>query len=99
MLQNRLRDPRIGFATVTDIEVSRDLRHAKVFVSVYADGEAQKQSLEALESAADFIRAELARRISLKFIPHLVFRLDTSIERADRIMRLLNGLHPEDKDG
>jgi len=98
VLQNRLRDPRIGFTTVTDVEVSKDLRHAKVFVSIYAEKEAQQQGLEALESAANFIRAELTQRVTLRFIPRLVFKLDTSIEHADRIMQLLNDLHDKDKD-
>lgn len=98
ILRDRLRDPRIGFVTITDVEVSKDLRHASVFVSIYGDKEAQKRTLEGLDSAANFVRAELARRISLKFIPQLVFRFDPSVEHADRIARLLADLRPEGED-
>jgi ribosome-binding factor A len=98
VLRERLRDPRIGFVTVTDVEVSKDLRHAKVFVSIYGDKDTQKRSLEGLESATNFVRQELAQRIKLRYIPALIFSFDPSVEHADRVARILNELYPNEQD-
>ena len=76
-----LKDPRIGFVTVTDVEVSNDLSHLKIFVSVYGDQEARQQSLEGLQAAKGLIRSELGRRIRLRMTPEIEFRLDTSLDR------------------
>src|SRR5690606_12731010 len=74
-----LKDPRIGFVTVTDVEVSNDLSHLKIFVSVYGDQESRQQSLEGLQAAKGLIRSELGRRIRLRMTPEIEFRLDTSL--------------------
>lgn len=89
ILQRRLRDPRIGFVSVTDVELSPDLRHAKIFVSVLGDEEAKRRTMEGLERAAGFVRSELGRRITLRHTPEILFRLDDSIERGTRITALL----------
>lgn len=89
-----MKDPRIGFVSVVDVEVSNDLRHAKIFVSVYGDEAAKKESLAGLEAATGYIRTEIGRRIRLRHTPEIVFRLDSSIERGARINQLLNEIGP-----
>ena len=96
ILMRKIKDPRIGFVTVTDVVVSDDLRNAKVFVSVYGSTE-RTASLKGLESAAAFIRSELGRRMRMKFVPELLFRYDDSAERGAHIMELLHEI--EEKDG
>ena len=90
MIRRDLRDPRLGFVTLTGAEITRDLRHAKVFVSVMGDPEAQKQSLKALNSASGLLRGEFARRAHLRVAPDLVFQHDIGIERGQRIFDLLH---------
>ena len=89
-----MKDPRIGFVSVVDVEVSNDLRHAKIFVSVFGDESEKKQSLAGLEAATGFIRTEIGRRIRLRHTPEILFRLDSSIERGARINQLLNEIGP-----
>lgn len=89
-----MKDPRIGFVTVVDVEVSNDLRHGKIFVSVYGEEESKKDSLAGLEAATGFIRSELGRRIRLRHTPEILFRLDSSIERGARINQILNEIGP-----
>ncbi|MDN5346690.1 MAG: ribosome-binding factor [Clostridia bacterium] len=95
ILQDELKDPRVGFVTVTEVELSTDLRYAKVYVSIYGDEEAKKQSLEGLSKATGFIRREIGKRISLRHTPEIVFRFDESIERGDRIARLISQIKEE----
>lgn len=85
----KMKDPRVGFASITRVEVSPDLRHARVMVSVLGDPEARERTLEALESARGYIRATLAERLHLRFVPEVVFSLDRSIEHGARIQELL----------
>jgi ribosome-binding factor A len=89
ILQRDMKDPRIGFVSVVDVELSGDLRHAKIFVSVLGDAEAKARTMEALASAQGFVRTELARRIRLRHIPQVAFRMDESIERGARVNELL----------
>lgn len=90
LLQMGIKDPRVGFASVVKVQVSRDLRHARVFVSVMGDEEEQRESLKGLNSAHGFIRTAVSRRLQLRFAPELEFRLDDSIEHGVRIAKLLN---------
>ena len=103
MIRRDLKDPRLGFVTVTDAEISRDLRHAKVYVSVLGDEEARKQSLKALNSAVGLLRGEFARRAHLRVAPEIEFRFDEGIERGQRIFELLHSieddLQPRGDDG
>src|SRR5438477_7754217 len=99
LLQRELKDPRIGFTTITAVEMSADLRYARVFVSVMGTLEEQKATMDALASAKGFIRRELAARLDLRFAPDLQFKLDTSAEYSDRISRLLNELKNEEQAG
>ena|SRR5438477_338987 len=99
LLQRELKDPRIGFTTVTSVEVTSDLRYARVFVSVMGTPEEQKATMDALTSGRGFIRRELASRLNLRFAPEIQFRLDTSAEYSDHINRLLNELKSEEGSG
>jgi ribosome-binding factor A len=90
VLLRRLRDPRVtGMVSVTDVEVTHDLSAARVFVSIMPDGPERQRSLDALQSAAGYIRHELAPRLGLREVPDLRFVLDTSIERGARVDDLL----------
>jgi ribosome-binding factor A len=90
MLTRHLRDPRLtGLVSITAVETSPDLRHAKVYVSVYGDEDQQKAVMAALRSAAGFIRRELGERLRLRYIPEIQFKLDESIARGARILELL----------
>ena len=88
ILMRKIRDPRIGFVTVTEVVVSDDLRNAKVFVSVL-DAK-WSETLKGLEHATPFIRAELGKRMRMKFIPELLFRYDDAAARGAHIMELLH---------
>lgn len=89
ILQREIKDPRIGFVSVTDVELSPDLRHAKIFVSILGDAEAKAKTMAGLGNARGFIRTELGKRIRLRYIPEVHFKLDESIERGARIQHLL----------
>jgi len=89
ILQTRVRDPEIGFVTVTHVEISPDLRHAKVFVSVLAGSVERERSMRALRRAEAFVRTELAQALELRYAPEVVFVYDASVERAARIFQLL----------
>lgn len=89
IIRRTIKDPRLGFITVTDVEVSKDLRHAKVFVSVFGDEQAKKDSMAVLQSAAGYIRGEFGRRVRMKIIPEITFKIDTAVEHGARIFELL----------
>jgi ribosome-binding factor A len=89
LITQELKDPRLGFVTVTHVEVGDDLRTCKVFVSVIGDRHQARQSLEALESAARFLRGELGHRIDLRHTPELTFVEDRSTERAIALAKTL----------
>ena len=89
MLLNDIKDPRIGFVTVTDVEMTGDLREAKIFVSIMGGDEQVKNSLEGLQSALGFIRREIGKRIRLRFTPEISFALDTSLDYGEHIQKLL----------
>ncbi len=92
IIQRDLRDPRLGFVTLTGAEISRDLRHAKIFVSVLGDEEARKQSLKALNSAVGLLRGEFTRRAHLRVAPEIKFEFDEGIARGQRIFELLHSV-------
>jgi ribosome-binding factor A len=97
LLQREIKDPRLGFVTVTEVETSKDLRTAKVFVSVLGGDTQWKGSLAALESARGFVRNWLRDHLDLRVTATLDFRADRSMERAARIQTLLKGLHREEE--
>ncbi len=95
LIQRQVRDPRLGFVTVTDVDVTQDLRQATIYVSVMGDDDEVKQTLAGLESAAGFFRHELGSTLTLRFIPELLFRQDKSLEQGLHIDELLDSLHTE----
>jgi ribosome-binding factor A len=92
LLSKEVADPRIGFATITDVETSPDLRHAKVWVSVIGQKGDRDETLRALAAAMPFIRRELGKRLRIKRIPDLHVHLDDSAERGTRVLHLLDEL-------
>jgi ribosome-binding factor A len=92
ILTREVGDPRIGFATITDVETTPDLRHARVWVSVIGGQAERTATISALERAMPFVRRELGRRLRIKRIPELQVRLDDSAERGTRVLRLLHKL-------
>jgi ribosome-binding factor A len=96
ILAREVADPRIGFATVTDVETTRDLSHAKVWVSVIGDAAERRETLAALERAMGFVRRELGVRLRLRRIPALHVELDASMERGTRVLQILDELEHGD---
>ena len=92
MIARELKDPRIGFATITRVELSGDLHHARVLVSVLGNTEAQQETLQGLSSAAGFIRHEIGHRLTLRRAPELTFVLDHGAEEGQKIQTLLQKL-------
>ena len=95
IIANELRDPRLGFITITGVEAADDLRYAKVFISIYEDEARQQECLKGLNAAKGFIRRELGRRLGLRYTPEFDFRIDKSIAEGDKIDRLLNQIAKE----
>ncbi|HWH03800.1 MAG TPA: 30S ribosome-binding factor RbfA [Gemmatimonadales bacterium] len=98
-LTGDVRDPRIGFVTVTGVEVTADLSHANVQVSVMGTEEEKARSLEGLASAARFLRAQLSKELTLRTSPELHFRLDRGLEHAQRINQVLKDLRSGSEEG
>ncbi len=94
----RLKDPRIGFITVTGVDVTDDIKLARVYVSIFREGE-RKTTLEVLNSAKSFVRSELSKRLRMKVIPSIEFRLDTSIEYGNKIEELLKEIEENEGKG
>ena len=94
-----LKDPRIGFVTVTGVETSPDLRQARVFVSVLGSARKREASLAGLEAAHGVLQARLARELRLKRTPQLAFEYDPAVERGVRMTQLIDELAPDDPDG
>ena len=92
----QLKDPRIGFVTVTAVETSPDLRQARVFVSVLGDERRRRRALEGLEAAHGVLQARLARELRLKRTPQLAFEYDPSVERGVRMTKLIDELAPDE---
>jgi ribosome-binding factor A len=95
LLQRQVRDPRLGFVTVTGVEVTQDLRLATVYVSIMGGDDEAEQALAGLKSATGFFRHELGSTLTLRFVPELSFRLDKSLEQGLHIDQLLDSLPAE----
>lgn len=98
IIQREMKDPRLGFVSVTRVEVSPDVGHARVFISIFGSEEDRKSGIEALQHASGFIRHQLAPKIALRTIPRLSFVLDHSLEHAENISRLLDDLDIPEED-
>ncbi|BAD40508.1 30S ribosome-binding factor RbfA [Symbiobacterium thermophilum] len=97
LLRDEVKDPRIGFVSIVKVEVSRDIRHAKIYVSVLGNDQQKKETMAGLASATGFLRSELAKRLQLRYMPELHFALDESIEHGQRIAQLLVQVREEEK--
>ena len=95
ILMRKIKDPRVHDVTVTDVELTADLRIAHIFVTTMETGEAEREVFTGLSKASGFVRSELGRRLSLRYLPDVIFKKDVSGPRGDRIMQLLEGLHGE----
>jgi ribosome-binding factor A len=96
-LAREVRDPRVGFVTVTAVLVTNDLSHARVLVSVPGEEGDKTRALEGLQSAAGFLRSRAARTLTTRTVPELHFELDRGLEHAVRINELLNSIRREDE--
>lgn len=95
LLQREMKDPRLGFATITRVETARDLGTAKVWVSIMGTEVEREKTMRALTDAAPWLRRQLGERLTVRHIPQLVIRHDDSIESGDRVLRLLRELENE----
>jgi len=96
LIQRELRDPRLGFITVTRAEVTPDLKRATIYYSVLGTDEVKKETSKALEGASRFLRRELAHALQLRYMPALRFEFDIGVEHSDRIQRLLHDIQAEE---
>ncbi len=94
MLLSEIKDDRVGagMVSITDVEVSGDLQHAKIFVSIYGTPEAREETMIGLDSSARFVRRELGQRLRLRRTPEVRFIEDTSLEKGDRMISLLDSI-------
>ncbi len=99
ILHSELKDPRLGFVTITGVELSGDYRHAKITYSVLGKEEDYKRTSQALESARGFIRKLITERINLKFSPEIIFRQDMSSEYSVRIQQILDEIRGLENGG
>ncbi len=100
MLIHDIKDDRVGagMVSVTDVDVSHDLQHAKIFVSIYGTQEAKEETMEGLKASTGFVRRELGHRIRLRRTPEVIFLEDRSLERGDRMLNLLNQISVSNPD-
>jgi ribosome-binding factor A len=99
MVQQDVKDPRVHFVTVTDVQTTDDLRYAKIYVSILGDKETRKESLTGLVHAKGFLRSELGRRLGLRYTPDIQFFLDESLDHSIQIRTLLNTIKKDEPQG
>lgn len=97
LIQKEIMDPRVGMITVSAVEVSKDLGHAKVFITTLSDDQDHQQSIDALQHAAGFLQHELGKRLQLRTIPRLKFVYDESIERGSNLSALIDAAVQQDQ--
>jgi len=98
LVRDEVRDPRVGMVTITAVETSPELDHARVFINTLGDDEEKEQAVEGLRSASPFIRSQLSRRLHIRRVPELHFQIDRVLEEANRIEALLREVRPPDVD-
>lgn len=96
LIQTEVKDPRIGFVTVTSVDVTNDLSQAKVYLSVMGNEEQREQTFKVLGKAGKFLRSEIGKRIRLRHTPELLFKIDSSLEYGSHIEKLLGEIHERD---
>jgi ribosome-binding factor A len=98
LIQRYVKDPRLGtFVSITAVEITKDMRYAKVFISRYGTDLEKADTIKALESASGYIRHELGERMKTRRIPELSFRLDNTMEKADKVLRIIDEIVSEEK--
>ena len=95
LIQKGVKDPRIGFTTVTNVDLSDNLKHAKVYVSVFGAKSEQQDTIEGLTRASGFIRNALGKKLYLRYVPTLEFILDGTAEHVAKINKIINDLHSQ----
>jgi ribosome-binding factor A len=90
LIRKELKDPRVGLVTITGVEVTRDLSHAKVYITTLAGAESAERSIQALQHAAGFLRTQLSQTLKVRSIPQLHFVYDASVERGARLSQLID---------
>ncbi|MBE21165.1 MAG: ribosome-binding factor A [Acidobacteria bacterium] len=95
LIQKEVRDPRVGFVTVTEVRMSPDLKHARVYVSILGDKEQTAESLDALERSRGFLKSKIGHRLKLRYVPQLRFVLDETLDESARIESLLKETYGE----
>jgi ribosome-binding factor A len=96
ILMRKIKDPRVRSVTVTDVELTADLRIAYIFVTTMEKEQAERDVFAGLSKASGFVRAELGRRLALRYLPEIVFKRDETGPRGDRVMKLLDELQPHE---
>lgn len=99
LLIKGLKDPRIGFVTITAVEVTPDMHLARIYFTVIGDEKVRRETEKGLQSSVSFLRRELGRRLALRYVPEILFNYDSSLEYGNRIETLLKEIHSEDDDG
>lgn len=97
IIQKEIKDPRLGFTTITKVEVSKDLKNATIYYSVL-DGEEKKNTWHALKSAEGYIKGLIGDRINMKFVPNIRFELDKSMEHTRKVFEILDQIKKEKRD-
>ena len=95
IITRKLNDPRIGFTSVTVVDIGNDLRNAKIYVSIFGTPEQKKDTMDALFSATKFVKGELGHRLQLRDVPEIIFMQDDSIEKGAKVFEIINKLHRE----
>jgi ribosome-binding factor A len=96
LLQRQVKDPRLGnFIAVTEVNTTPDLKYARIYVSSLEEVENRQETMKALASAAGFFRTRLAKNLKMRYTPELIFQWDDSIERGDRLLRLIDEVNRE----
>ncbi|MGM8214514.1 30S ribosome-binding factor RbfA [Bacillaceae bacterium W0354] len=95
ILSRKIKDPRVGFVTVTDVQVTGDLQQAKIFISIFGDEEQKDETLVGLAKSKGFIRSEIGKRIRLRKTPEISFEIDHAIEYGNKIEKLIRDINKE----
>lgn len=98
IVHNEIKDPRLGFLTITGVELTKDLRYARVYFSVLGEEKAKHLALKGLKSAKGYIKGRLADKIKLRFMPEIEFRIDSALERTREVFNILDKLKKEKFD-
>lgn len=97
ILRREIKDPRLGFFTIIDAEISSDLRHAKIFVSILGSEEERKQSMDVLKHAQHFVRQEFGKRVRMKVLPDIQFYKDETVDKGVRMLELLEEIKKDEE--